>query len=344
MSSFDSPVSRRKWLANCVGGFAGMSTGALLPGQIGPTVDHDKDQALIAITLDLEMSRHYPTWDQEEWDYEKGNLNAPAKQYAVQAAEQVKALGGVIHFFSLGRVFEQQSVEWLEGIVRAGHPVGNHTYDHVNVKATEPDQIQFRFRRAPWLMRGKPPSEVITDNIRMTTEAMNTRLGIDPVGFRTPGGFADGLSDRPDIQKLMLSLGFDWVSSKYPNHPIGETGEEPSTKVYDGILAAQAAAQPFAYPSGLIEIPMSPVSDVFAFRTGRWELPSFLKAIRMGVEWAIENRTVYDFLSHPSCLYVTDPKMEVFDLICNLVKKAGDRAVLVSLDTIAERVKSRSTP
>ena len=114
--------------------------------------------------------------------------------------------------------------------------------------------------------------------------------------------------------------------------------------MYDGIVEAQAAAQPFAYPSGLIEVPMSPVSDVFAFRTGRWELPSFLKAIRMGVEWAIENRAVYDFLSHPSCLYVTDPKMEVFDLICNLVKKAGDRAVLVSLDTIAERVKSRSTP
>jgi hypothetical protein len=35
-------------------------------------------KALIAITLDLEMARNYPTWDQTEWDYEKGNLTAEA--------------------------------------------------------------------------------------------------------------------------------------------------------------------------------------------------------------------------------------------------------------------------
>ena len=34
------------------------------------------------------------------------------------------------------RVLEQADVGWLRGIVEAGHPVGNHTYDHVNVTAT----------------------------------------------------------------------------------------------------------------------------------------------------------------------------------------------------------------
>ena len=93
-------------------------------------------KALVAISLDLEMSRHYPTWDQTHWDYEKGNLDGATKRYAVEGARRVKAKGGMIHFFALGQTMEQEDVGWLKEIVGQGHPVGNHTYDHVNVKAT----------------------------------------------------------------------------------------------------------------------------------------------------------------------------------------------------------------
>jgi hypothetical protein len=86
---------------------------------------------------------------------------------------------------------------------------------------------------------------------------------------------------------------------------------------------------------------MSPISDIGAFRNGRWKLEWFLKAIRRGVEWAIDNRAVFDFLGHPSCLYVTDPEFKTVDLICGLVKKAGERAALVDLGTIARRAKAR---
>ena len=40
-------------------------------------------QAQIAITLDLEMSRNFPTWETTHWDFEKGNLNAETIDYAV---------------------------------------------------------------------------------------------------------------------------------------------------------------------------------------------------------------------------------------------------------------------
>ena len=40
-----------------------------------PKLAADDKNALIAITLNLEMSRAYPTRDQQEWDYEKGNLD-----------------------------------------------------------------------------------------------------------------------------------------------------------------------------------------------------------------------------------------------------------------------------
>ena len=136
---------------------------------------------------------------------------------------------------------------------------------------------------------------------------------------------------------MLMELGYDWISSLYPPHPNTEPLQEPSAAVLDGIVASQVRAQPFVYPDGLIEIPMSPISDIGAFRTGRWQLDWFLRAIRQSVEWAIENRAVFDFLAHPSCLYVVDPEFKSIDLICELVRKAGDRASIVDLTTIARR-------
>src|SRR5262249_44656994 len=106
-----------------------------------------------------------------------------------------------------------------------------------------------------------------------------------------------------------------------------------------GILAAQEQAQPFVYPSGLIEVPMNPISDVGAFRNGRWPLESFLEAIQSAVTWAIEHRAVFDFLAHPSCLGVVDPAFRTIDRIVDLVQAAGDRAALVDLNAVARRAK-----
>ena len=62
----------------------------------------DNDKALIAVTLDVEMSMHYPKRGMVEWNYEKGNLNEPAKRYTVEACRKVKARGGKIHTFVVG--------------------------------------------------------------------------------------------------------------------------------------------------------------------------------------------------------------------------------------------------
>jgi hypothetical protein len=150
------------------------------------------------------------------------------------------------------------------------------------------------------------------------------------------------LADRPDLQELLKSLGFDWISSKYPRHANSAAGTRPGEEVFRDIVRAQAEAQPFVYPSGLVEVPMSPISDIGAFRNGRWPLDDFLKAIRLGVTWAIEHRAVFDFLSHPSCLYVMDPQFKAVELICELVQGSGGRAAIVDLGTIAERARLRA--
>lgn len=327
-------ISRRRFLASSAG--AALALGSAANSLHG--APQAEKRALIAITLDLEMSAQYPRREITEWNYEKGNLDEPTKQYARQAARVAKERGGLIHFFCVGRVLEQPDVDWLREIAAEGHPIGNHTYDHVHVKATEPDLTQFRFQRAPWLVEGLSAREIIDRNIRLATAAMKSRLGIAPAGFRTPGGFSNGLEDRPDVQRLLHDAGFRWVSSKYPLHETGKPKERPGPEVFASIVKAQEQAQPLVYPSGLIEIPMSPISDVMAFRSNFWKLEYFLQAVRMGVEWAIETGSVYDFLAHPSCLVVEDPNFEAIKLICDLVQAAGDKAAIVGLDTIADRV------
>jgi peptidoglycan/xylan/chitin deacetylase (PgdA/CDA1 family) len=332
------PVSRRRFVA---GASAALVSPQLLHAANGQTDPADDNKALIAITLDLEMSRHYPTWDVMHWDYEKGNLNQATKQYTLDACRRVKAQGGVIQSFILGRVFEQENVDWIKEIVAAGHPVGNHTYDHVNVWTKDPKALQFRFTRAPWLIKGKTVREVVMENIRLTDEAMQTRTGVKPVGFRTPGGSSAGLIGRPDVQQTMLDSSFTWVSSMAKSVKIAP--ENPTNEDFQRVALAQKASQPFVYPSGLIEIPMSPLGDVASFRREKqkWKLGDFLNMVEKAVAWTIEHGAVFDLLGHPSIMYVEDPEFRTYDLICEMVNDAGDRAAIVGLDTIAQHVKRR---
>ncbi|WP_203329029.1 polysaccharide deacetylase family protein [Candidatus Laterigemmans baculatus] len=340
MAMKSSGCSRRAWLrgaalCGAATGWGGLGAERLAAAK--GTADGGK--ARISITFDLEMSRNFPRWEMTHWDYEKGNLDAATKRYAVEAGRRVKRRGGRIHYFCVGRVLEQPDVGWLKELAREGHPVGNHTYDHVNVLAQKPEEVQFRFQRAPWLIAGRTAEELIRDNIRLTTLALQQRAGIDNCGFRTPGGFAHGLAGREDVQRMLLGAGFTWVSSQYPPHANTQPRQEPSEAVLASIVDAQRLAQPFVYPeTGLVEIPMSPISDIGAFRTGRWQLEWFLEAVGRSVDWAIREQKVFDFLAHPSCLGVVDPEFRTLDLICDRVEAAGDAAELVDLDRIARSV------
>ena len=331
-------IPRRSWLQSAstfgIGGIAFSRLGAKLRA----AMPSGNTKAQIAITLDLEMSRNFPRREDLHWDYEKGNLDDSAKKYAVDAGRRVKARGGCIHYFCVGRVLEQPDVSWLESLAKMEHPIGNHTYDHVNLLAGTKAELQFRFQRAPWLIQGRSLSDVIQENIRVTTLALRQRIAIENRGFRTPGGFSTGLKGREDLQQMLLGLGFKWVSSLYPAHANTEAKQEPAEAVYESIVQAQTMAQPFKYPTGLIEIPMSPISDIGAFRNGQWRLEWFLESVRRAVTWTIEHKTVFDFLAHPSCLGVVDPEFKTIDLICDLVKAAGDSAEIVDLDQIATRV------
>ena len=283
------------------------------------------DRALVAITLDLEMSRNFPGLDRHALGLSrKGNLNDETKRYTVEACRRVKAAGGVLHCFAVGRVFEQESVDWLKEIV-AGRP--SRRQPHLRPRQRAGDAAGGRpvplpagalADRGPDSGRRHPRQHPPRRPRRCKRGSASRRPA-----FALPAASRTGCAAGPTCGRCSAQQGFGWVSSLYPRHPNTPAGEEPGAAVYDSIVQAQADAQPFVYPDGLVEVPMSPISDIGAFRTGRWRLEWFLKAVELGVAWAIEHRAVFDFLGHPSCLYVTDPEFRAIDLICDLVRKAG---------------------
>ena len=333
-------VSRRRFLVGSTA--AAVRVAALAPlacAEIDADPDPatDDNKALIAITLALEMSRDYPQRGMTEWDYGKGNLNAETKQYSVDACRQMKARGGRIHCFAVGRCLEQENVDWLKEIVKEGHPVGNHTYDHVFIRATTLEAVQARFRRAPWLISGRKPTDVIVENIRLCELALKERLGIEPTGFLAPGNFHTGISDRPDVQEMLLSLGYTWAATRYPLLKL-RSGNVSDADM-NAIVAAQQEMQPFVYPSGLVEVSGYPPTDVHAFRTSRWKLDDFLRVIEKNVRWAIRERAMYKLALHPSIMYVEDPQFKAINLVCDLVNAADGRAAIVDLAAFARRAK-----
>src|SRR5579863_9101834 len=107
-----SRIDRRGFLrAGVAAGLAG-AVGARGSAADQPTQDPHAGKALVAITLDLEMSRNFPRREDMHWDYEKGNLNEETKRYATEACRRVKAAGGIVHLFAVGRVCEQENVDW----------------------------------------------------------------------------------------------------------------------------------------------------------------------------------------------------------------------------------------
>ena len=141
---------------------------------------------------------------------------------------------------------------------------------------------------------------------------------------------------------MLLEMGYTWVSSQY-TQPQDLKSSRPTKSNYAGIVRCVKASQPYVYPTGLLEIPLAPITDVNAFRSRRWRLEEFVESVRRSLQWAIEHGGVYDYCFHPSVMCIEDPGFQVVDMLCDEVRKAGKRAALVDLDTVAERAGAKES-
>ncbi len=268
----------------------------------------------LSLTFDIEMTPNFPYWT-SRWNHRKGEIDEATKLYLRKMSEIAKSYGVKLQFFLVGSALEDPDIDYLKQLVDDGHAIDNHTYTHVNVKAKDIAGLQEVYAAAPWRAVGLTPLEVIRREVRQTNEAIEEKLGERPQGFRTPGGFAGGLDDVPEVQDVLRDEGFRFASANY-HYPVDHTERhQPREELEAAFRASLNVLQPYRYPNGLLEIPLMGITSIWAFRhmdLDRWE---FIDLIKAGVDYAHANKQIFSLCCHPSDIAARDPHCDMVDSV-----------------------------
>jgi DNA invertase Pin-like site-specific DNA recombinase len=116
-------------------------------------------------------------------------------------------------------------------------------------------------------------------------------------------------------------------------------GPEPEVEDPACVLAEPAALRSLLERLGVkIECSFAGTGTRKKQTPGRGRGPSY---VLQRAVMTVRGKPGKDGADGGSCLYVTDPEFQAIDLICDLVKKAGDRAAIVDLGTLAGRAAAR---
>ncbi|MEM2178733.1 MAG: polysaccharide deacetylase family protein [Candidatus Methanomethylicaceae archaeon] len=171
---------------------------------------------ILSLTFDIEMCTNFPYWT-SIWDDRKGLIDDGTRQYINSILDIARKENVKFQFFLLGSSFrDHKNVSLFKNIVYRGHSIGNHTYNHINIKTKTFKQLQIFYVKKPnFLKNFKNVFEAISYEIEKTNILIQKRLGIDVKGFRAPYGFENGIEDMPRLQHFLLEKSFEYVSSQY---------------------------------------------------------------------------------------------------------------------------------
>ena len=160
--------------------------------------------------------------------------------YMLRLCDTAEQFGASLQFFQICNGLEpDQDVGYLLEILRRGHVVDSHTYSPVPLNTGDVAQL--------------------AEELALANRLLADRLGVTSTVLRGPGGYARGLRGLPENQRVILDSGFRWVSCEYSaNLRSGDwdaAGINPSVDV------------PYAYDSGLIELPLQSWTDRSFFDT-----------------------------------------------------------------------------
>jgi peptidoglycan/xylan/chitin deacetylase (PgdA/CDA1 family) len=112
--------------------------------------------------------------------------DGPHPAFTPRLLDLLRMLNVHATFFMVGKKVDQAPY-LVERMVREGHEVGNHTYDHINLS--------------------KLPDDMVENEIRMDNDAIYRACGVEPVVFRPPGGQYDAETIRI-AERLRLTTVF----------------------------------------------------------------------------------------------------------------------------------------
>lgn len=289
----------------------------------------------LSLSFDIEMCTNFPYWT-SVWDHRKGAIDEDSKLYMGKMLDVADEFGVKFQFFLVGRALEDPDIDYLKRMTAEGHAVDNHTYNHVFVKAQDIPRLQPVYANAPWRAAGLSALECIQREIRQTSTAITEQLGVAPTGFRTPGGFNNGLDDAPAVQKILGDAGMQYASARY-YFPVDPEQKRPSADILNEAMEASIdALQPSRYPNGLPELPLAGITDIWAFRVldlDRWE---FINVLKHGIDHAHANKQVLSLCFHPPVLAVRDPHCDMLNIVLRYaLEKPGGCWITTNQEMVA---------
>ena len=212
--------------------------------------------------------------------------------------------------FIVGKLLEEPSV--LKGLRElAGSPLFDlqqHTYSHQRLKTVvENDGKKITvFEGAPL--------EKIREEVNLARKILQEKLGVHSSGITGPFGYYRGLSDRPDVLRVLHDVGIRFTRTYLRNENDW------------GPLSIEA--QPFTYePQGLpdiLEIPAQGWQDVHYFWTHGWDKrEDLLRCNKKLVDEIAEKDLVWSVCQHDFSSCQEDPEMSYTKELLSYAQSKG---------------------
>lgn len=157
--------------------------------------------------------------------------------------------------------------------------IQQHTYSHVLFK-------EDRWQGGVFL---PSPPEALRHEVGSSSALLKQHLGVDCIGLRTPHGYWQGLTDRPDLLSILDETGIKFVSSWGRN---SDNGNPTPIEIQPFWYEAQG------YPQ-ILELPFQHWLDGFWFEEyGRDRGAEFLDVLKEAVDQIVEEDLVYGACFH----------------------------------------------
>jgi peptidoglycan/xylan/chitin deacetylase (PgdA/CDA1 family) len=264
-------------------------------------------RSAMVLTFDHEMCTNFP-YRNSVWDHRKGQIDEETRAYTIGQNAIAEQYQVNLTYFLVASTLEDTDISYLQQMARAGHEIGNHTYSHVNVTATDVDDLQGIYARQPQLVGQRNPRTVICDELRVANELIKQKLGVKPIGFRTPYGFSDGLDRQLWLRTALREQGFLYASSRYNGWDLWDERLADASVEDTRLLADLLAAQPYTHSDGLWEYPIATPTDCHVFRPWRWPLHRWIELVKRLIDLSYEHGYLLDLCCHPSILAACDPE------------------------------------
>lgn len=295
----------------------------------------------VALSYDLEMCAGYAPDG-----INHGRIMPAVRDYAFKLCDTAEKHGLKLQFFHVGNGLISEDVDYLREILRRGHLIDSHTFSHLRLATSDVDKLD--------------------RELALTNQLLQDRLGWRSTLLRGPGGEPDGLNGLPQNQDIILKNGFMWVSC-HRDVSMGKHGPEHDA-------AAPGRLQPYAYPAGLVELPIQGWMDRSYFDVFRcvdsaayarwrgefghrpvpqgWKCPwtatnaldGWIRYNLAALDYAYANRLLWVPTWHPYSHYLHDPDNRMLPALIEHARSKPEGAQICTLrDAVGMLASARAS-